>query len=140
MTTPRTPADPFLSSRFWVEINSVTQGYFTECSGLKAEVEITPLKEGGTVAITHYMMGPTKWGNIVLKRGWVDSNYLWDWFCKIASGKLDKRPVSIIQFENKGTSASNGYYRWNLTNAFPVKWSGPDWRVDGGGVAVETIQ
>ena len=48
--------------------------------------------------------------------------------------------MSIIQFENKGTSASNGYYRWNLTNAFPVKWSGPDWRVDGGGVAVETIQ
>jgi phage tail-like protein len=31
-------------------------------------------------------------------------------------------------------------WRWNFSQAYPVKWMGPDFKADGNSVAIETLE
>ncbi|MBX6771396.1 MAG: phage tail protein [Chloroflexi bacterium] len=133
-------ADPYYAAKFWVEIQGITQAYFTECSGLTAETEIQEYAEGGLNDFVHKLPGRTKFSNVVLKRGWVDSDDLWKWYSQVIAGKIQPQNVSIILYENTVNSPGPEKARWNLINAFPVKWQGPEFRADGTAVLVETLE
>lgn len=135
-----TIADPFLSAKFWIEIGGITEGYFTECSGLNVETEVLEYAEGGLNDHVHKLPGRTKFSNVVLKRGWVESDDLWKWYSKIISGQIQTQSVSIILFENKVAGQTSPKARWDLAQAYPVKWQGPEFRADSNGVAVETLE
>jgi phage tail-like protein len=132
--------DPFVTAQFWVEIDGIAQACFTECSGLYAETEITEYAEGGLNDYVHKLPGRTKYTNVTLKRGWVTSDDLWNWYSKIIGGQIETRSVSIILFDNRVSSPANEQVRWSLTQAFPVKWQGPEFRADGNAVVVETLE
>ena len=61
--------DPYLGFHFRVEIEGLVAGGFSEVSGLQAEVETEDFKEGGANGFTHKLRKPTKYPNLVLKRG-----------------------------------------------------------------------
>ena len=132
--------DPFIVSKFWIEIGGITEAYFTECSGLSVETEVQEYAEGGLNDHVHKLPGRSKFGNITLKRGWAETDELWRWYAKIVLGKIERRPVSIIMFENKSQNAGQPKARWDLQDAFPVKWQGPDFRSDGNSTAIETLE
>ena len=131
--------DPYLGYKFWVEIEGITEAVFRECTGLSVETEVVEHAEGGVNDRVHKLPGRTKFSNITLKRGWVQSDELWKWYSRIIAGTIDRRPVSIILFENRSINPSDQVCRWNLDNAFPVKWQGPEFRSDGNGIAIETL-
>jgi phage tail-like protein len=124
------------SCRFYVEISGVTQAVFTEVSGLSLEVATEDVEEGGHNAFVHRMPGRCKVGNLVLKRGMTKSNDLLKWHMQFASGKVERRHVSVIVYNPDGSESM----RWNFTNAFPVKWTGPQFKADDTGTAIESME
>jgi phage tail-like protein len=128
--------DPYLGARFFVEIDGVDQGGFTECTGLQAEVEVTDYQEGGNNGYVHKLVGRTKFTNVVLKRGVTDSSDLWDWFQSVSRGEIERKDVSVVLYN----SVQEEVRRWNLREAFPAKWVGPAFNATTPAVAIETLE
>ncbi len=133
-------ADPFFAAKFWVEIAGLTSAYFTECSGLSAETEVTEYAEGGLNDYVHKLPTRTRYTNITLRRGWVETDDLWQWYSSVIAGQIQTKPVSIILYENKVEGTAQPKARWDLIQAYPVKWQGPEFRSDGNAIAVETLE
>ena len=128
--------DPYLGARFFVEIEGVDQGGFTECTGLQAEVEVTDYQEGGNNGYIHKMAGRTKFTTVVLKRGVTDSTDLWDWFQRVSRGQIERKDVSVVLYNSEQEEVR----RWNLREAFPSKWVGPGFNATTPAVAIESLE
>ena len=50
------------------------------------------------------------------------------------------RDCSIVMCANDGQNPAEERFRLNVSQAFPVKWQGPDLRVETNGTAVETLE
>jgi phage tail-like protein len=130
------PADPIAKFRFGVEIQGVVAGWFTECSELSMEREVTPYREGGVNDYVHQLPNRVSYSRITLKRGMAD-NVLWDWFQKgLYDGQVELHNISIVLYDGDRAEAK----RWNLANAYPVKWAGSDLEGDSDQAAVETLE
>lgn len=130
------PEKAHQSCRFYVEIEGVTHAVFTEVSGLSLEVATEDVEEGGRNGFVHRMPGRCKIGNLVLKRGMTKSNELLKWNLDMSQGKLKPRHVSVIVYNPDGSESM----RWNFTNAYPVKWTGPQFKADDTGTAIESME
>jgi len=134
--------DPFPTFKFHVEIGSLIEAAFMECTGLEMSTEVFEYQEGGANDFVHKFPGKTRVSNVILKRGFVLSNELFSWYKemedKMRSGKpLDFRQVSITLY----TTVEQGkVVRWTLDKAFPVRWVGPSFRTDEAALAVETLE
>lgn len=129
--------DPALSYRFTVEMDGIQEALFTECEGLKLEREVIEYKEGGTNGYIHKFPGRIKQENIRLRRGVVFSPALWEWFkFGILTGRTKRRNLSIIV----GDSAKKVVQRWDVLSAWPVKYEGPELKVDSVQAALELIE
>lgn len=134
--------DPFATFKFHVEIGSITEAAFTECSGLEMSTEVFEYQEGGENEFVHKFPGRTKVSNITLKHGFTTSNELFTWYkemesCLQKGKKFNFRSVTITLY----SSAEMGVLmRWTLDRAFPVKWVGPSFKSDEAAVAVESIE
>lgn len=127
--------DPVAELRFGVEIEGLVVGWFTECSGLSIEREVHPYKEGGLSAYVHQLPGRVKSADITLKQGLAD-RALWQWFRQgLHDLQVERRNVSVILYGVDQAESD----RWDLTDAFPLKWSGPDLKADNNQVAVEAL-
>ncbi len=133
MTQPGTPVDPYLAFRFSLQIAGVEHAFFTECTGLSGTVEVHEYKEGGLNTYSHKLPGRTTYSNVTLKRGMTDSTVMYDWFARVATAtnkSSQLKAVSIIQYN----ALREVVRRYDLTDAFPVKWVGP--RLESGNSAV----
>lgn len=137
---PATRTDPLAGLRYGVEIQGVISGWFTECNGLSLKRGTLPHKEGGVNDRVHYLPGRVEQSNITLKRGMIsgeNASKLWDWFnAGLYDCKVERHNISIILYSSDLTEVR----RWNLTDAYPVKWSGPDFKSDSNQVAIETLE
>ena len=133
------PDDPMTGFQFSVEVDGIENAYFTECSGLSGQVEVFEYKEGGLNTYSHKLPGRTTYGNIQLKRGIAGTSAMWTWFTNIVTA-ADKssylKSVSITQYQADGTVVQ----RWNLANAYPVKWTGPKFDTSSSAVTVEEFE
>jgi phage tail-like protein len=129
---------PLQSGRFLVEIGSEVVANFQECTGLTVEVEVQEYVEGGNNEFVHKLPGRMKYTNITLKRGISDNPQFATWRPKIEGGKISVEPknLSIILFNHAGETVK----RWEVTDAYPVKWTGPDMRASSMEVAIETLE
>jgi phage tail-like protein len=110
---------------------------FTEVNGLQVETEVMEYKEGGNNGFIHRLPGRTKVGNITLKRGMTRSNEFFTWYLGIAFGrKIIRRNLSIVMYDTLGKEVM----RWDFINAYPVKWTGPQFNAGGSASAVETVE
>ena len=112
---------------------------FSELSGLQTHTDVFEYQEGGLNSYTHRLPGRTSYGNITLKWGATDSTALWDWYSDLIQSsktKPQKKRMSIIHFNEE----HNEFRRWNLTGAFPVKWTGPSFASAQSQVAIESLE
>lgn len=128
--------DPYLGNRFQVEIDGIVEAGFSECSGLVIETEVEDRREGGLNGYAHRLPKGSRFVNLVLKRGLTDSDQLWKWHQDVVAGKVERRSVSVVLLDSLGEER----WRWNLRDAFPAKWVGPELKSDGSVVAVETLE
>jgi len=118
--------DPLVSFNFEVKIEGKLSGYFTECSGLGSESEVTEHKivgQGDREAVRK-IPGRLKWGDITLKRG-ITANM--DGTAR-ANG-------SIIMYDQAGTAVA----QWDFSAGWPSKVTGPSVQADSSAVGVEEM-
>jgi phage tail-like protein len=134
--------DPFATFKFHVEIGSIIEAAFTECSGLEMSTDVFEYQEGGENQFVHKFPGRTKVANIILKRGFATSNELYKWYknmeeCLRRGKKFDYRQVTITLYSSVEQGSKS---RWTLNKAFPVRWAGPTFNSGEAAVAIETLE
>jgi phage tail-like protein len=129
-----TRVDPYGNFNFLVEISGTTLAGFSECTGLSSEVGVIEYREGGDTRVRK-LPGLGKFGDVTLKRGVVNNNELQNWHRNILNGVPDRRNVSIVLLDNQRQPV----VRWNVSDAFPRKWEGPDLNAKANDVAIEAL-
>lgn len=136
MASEGSRSDPFLAFRFEVNLAGLPAGGFSDCSGLASETEITEYPEGGRNDAVHKLIGRSKQANLVLKRGIAD-RLLWDWYSDLTQGLIVTRHGTLVIRSPDGGSA---VAEWEFSDAFPIKWTGPELNAGQSAVAVETLE
>lgn len=123
--------------RFLVDIGN-GQAVFSECTLPSLEVEVTEQKEGGYNTGVHLLPGPVKAGRLTLKRGLTKSSELLKWYGQVASGDVKKATcnVTLTMLDQE----LNPVLRMSFVNAYPVKWSGPTFRLSDSTIAIESLE
>jgi phage tail-like protein len=120
---------------FELDIQGQAVGYFTEVTGLSAEVETLTYSEGGMNEFQHKLPTRVKYPNLVLKRGMTTKAELQQWFQK-SHTQAQRTGIRLSMLDNAGTRIRT----WSFVNAFPVKWTGPNFNVSQSALAVEQIE
>jgi phage tail-like protein len=96
---------------------------FQEISGIKVEYETVTVAEGGENRFEHRLPTPTKYSNLVLKRGVVvETSRLSQWVGESLGSTL-ARPIRprqlMVTLRNENFEP---LITWTFTNAYPVRW------------------
>ena len=129
-------AEAYGNSRFYVEIGGMPQAVFTEVSGLQLEMTTTDCEEGGVNGFIRRLPGRMRVGNLTLKRGMSNSDEFFKWCMDAVQGKITRQHVTVRAFDAEG----NPLAAWNFENAFPVKWTGPQFTSATSALAIETLE
>jgi phage tail-like protein len=128
--------DPTPKYRFVVMLQGKVVAQFTDCSGLTVERDVVARPEGGVNDYVPQLPGAVKYSKVTLKRGLAD-NALWDWFKQgFHDGKVDRRNVTIVLYHPDGSEAR----RWDMTEAYPTRWTGPAFQADSNQVGAESLE
>ncbi len=141
---PNRRFDPLQSFCF-----SVTLDFFPDAgavafcksvSGLKAEREVIPFKEGGNNRFTHKLVGPANHPNIVLKRGFVASGtsqvFATTFFQKLKEDTVGRFGGTIVQL---GPDLQPRW-EWKFKDGWICKWEGPDLDASKSELSFESIE
>src|SRR5918993_1059053 len=120
---------------FAVNIEEKMLGAFREVSGLDVELEVVDFSEG-TGGATRKVPGRTKYGNIVLKRGFTGDMQLHNWFTEFSETPTKRWAGDIVMTDHM----HNEVARWNFINAWPSKVAGPQLNRDHNDVPIESIE
>jgi phage tail-like protein len=132
-----TRIDPFRAFNFRVEIDNLTVGSFSECSGLSSDGDAVDYREGTDIPLNvRKLVGLRKYANVVLKRGYTQNRELWDWYTNIVNGIPDRRNGTIILMDEE----RNDVMRWNIENAWINKIEAPTFKANGNEVAMESVE
>lgn len=131
-----TRVDPYRGFNFLVEVDGMAQAGFQECTGLDTQTAPVEYREGRDPAHVRKLTGLNTYSPITLKRGITDSDELWKWRMTAVDGKTERKNGSIVLLDEKGQEK----LRWNFTEAWPSKWTGPSFNSTGNAVAVETLE
>jgi phage tail-like protein len=128
----------FRAFQFLVEIDGISQARFQEVGGLDATTDVIEYREGGDNLGTRKLPGQTKHSNLSLKRGYTADTQLWKWYEDVMTGRTEaiRRNVSVIQLDMAGQEV----LRWNLYQAFPIKYTAPAFNAKGNDLAIETLE
>ena len=128
---------PYRNFRFRLEIDGLDAGGFSEVSGFDATFDVVEYRAGDDPAITPTKLpGLIKYGNITLKWGSSETMVLYDWLIDITEGTIEKKTVTLTALDETGAPAAS----WRCINAWPVKYTAPDFNGTSSEVAVETIE
>jgi len=123
------------TSRFIVSVGEVAQAAFTECTLPVIEWEMEEVKEGGLNTYTHQLPGRRKSARLTLKNG-VGAKKLVEWYMQNMQEELKRKNITISLRDSK----KNEVVSWTLTDALPVKWTGPQLKPDDNSIAIQTLE
>jgi phage tail-like protein len=128
--------DPYRKFRYRVELEGITQAGFSEVSGFDASVDIVEYREGNQVITPRKLPGLAKYGNITLKWGVTDSMDMYNWLQDCVQGKVTRKTVTIIAINEAGADVAT----WKVIEAWPTKYTAPDFNATASEVAVESLE
>jgi phage tail-like protein len=131
-----TYVDPYRAFNFKIEIGGITEGHFTEVTGLGAKVTPISYREAGNAQVVHYVPGRVEYSEITLRYGVTRSRELFDWFKTGVAGHVQRKNLSIVLFDADGTTE---VMRWNLINAWATEWCGALLDAHSQEVAIESL-
>lgn len=135
---PRRATDPYASFNFLLEIDGIAKAGFSEVTGLNAETNVIEYREGGDATNTmRKLPGLEKYGNVTLKRGVSADPELFKWHKAVMDGDIVRDEAMSIVLLNEKREES---VRWNLRQAWPAKWVGPDLKAGANEIAIESLK
>jgi phage tail-like protein len=138
MSDAKTHDQDFQGSFFALEIDSLTLGWFTGCSGMSMEFDVTTYKEtNGKKVIERKRPGKPKYSEITLKRGFTTNTVIRDWFKEVidATKETPYKTASIVIYDRQQQEAA----RFNLETCWPSKLSVSDLSAGSDDVMVEEL-
>jgi phage tail-like protein len=132
---PASTKEPVGELRYRVEIPGLAIGEFTEVTGLQVEYEVMEYGEGGNNEFTYKIRGRRKYPNLVLKRGVTNEDGLLRWFMKYQSRR--ERPTVTLSLIGPDAKPVRS---WAFSEAYPIKWQGPNLKAGSNGLATETLE
>jgi phage tail-like protein len=128
--------DPLGNYNYRVELDGIQVGGFSEASGLESSIESIEYREGGENTTVRKLPGKTTYTDIGLRRGITEGdNALSEWHREAAEGTISRRSGSIVVLDRAGQEV----LRYNFFNAWPMKWSPPDFNATANEVAIEEL-
>lgn len=116
---------------------------FQEVSGLEFETQVIEYRHGDDeVFFPKKMAGLMKTPNLVCKKGvFQDDEECLELFKQIVEEKTyytqdDRFDITVSLLDEQGEAVMS----WDLTNCFPIKYSGTDLKSDANEVAIESIE
>lgn len=143
MATERKDGRPYAQFNFLVDIKDIVtadsiQGGFQEVSGLGMEVSVAEYRPGNAADNTPLKVTTTyKVPDITLKRGLIGALDLYKWLDSIRNGKQDQLKTVTISLRTEDRTAVA--MTWKLTNARPIKYTGPSLNGKGTDLAIEEL-
>jgi phage tail-like protein len=128
--------DPFMSYNFVVELEGMIVGGFSEVSGLESQIETEDYREGGVNNYVHHFPKQTTQSNLVLTKGIAGIGSLWDWYYNATQGIIQRKNGTIMMLNQQQIPVM----WWNFYNAYPTKWTGPQFNASSENVAVEAVE
>ncbi len=119
---------------------------FKEVSGLTAEREFETIIEGGNNDFAYKVpKGPTKYSNLVLKRGLLPAkSQLAKWCLNSNIQSLMNKPIKpkdiSIQLLDAHAGSESPIMTWSLTQAWPIKWEVTGFDAQKSEVVIESIE
>ena len=128
----------FRAFQFIVEIDGISNARFQEVGGIDATTDVVEYREGGDILGVRKLPGQTKHSNLTLKRGYTSDDQLFKWYEDVSTGRTEKirRNVSVVQLDMAGKEVM----RWNLFNAFPVKYTAQAFNAKGNDLSIESLE
>ena len=120
--------------RFVVKVGNEDQAVFTECTLPVLELEAEQVKEGGLNTYVHQLPGRRKAATVSLKNG-VGKSQLVAWYLEVLAGSFSRKPVTVTLYRGNHEPAAT----WSISDAFPLKWTGPQLKTDSNTVAIQTL-
>jgi phage tail-like protein len=133
---PAVRVDPFRGYNFKLEIQGITEGHFTDCTGMGVKLGVIEYGEGGTRAITRKLPGPVRYADVTLSYGVTVSRQLWDWLMSAIEGKVQRKNVSVVLLDPDGVTE---VLRWDLIDAWPCEWRGAPLDALSAQIAIERL-
>ena len=123
----------------WFELKLTARqapiAYFSEVSGLAAEIETMTYNEGGRNDSVHKLPTRMKHPNLVLKRGVTTVKDLQEWLQDSYMGP-SRKEITLTMYNEHLEKLRV----WSFQNAYPVKWTGPQFNSSQNTVATEAIE
>ena len=133
---------PLKKYNYRVQIDNIDVAGFSEVSGFDASVDVIEYREGTeSINSPRKMPGLTKYGNVTLKWGMSESLSFYEWVAGISGGEkaaAEERVQDIVIFlqDDRHNDTAN----WTLVNAWPCKYTAPDFNASSSEVAFESIE
>ena len=132
--------DPLAIGFFKIELEGLEAGSFRKCQGMKTETEVFEYQEGGDNETVRKLLGPTKASNIVLTKGYVADDVLFNWRKKYAESGTDKITRcdgSIVAIAADGKTELK---RWNFKKGWAVRWEMNEFDSATGAASCEILE
>lgn len=127
--------DPVGELRYKVNVQGLSIGRFSECTGIAVEVEVKDYMEGGSNDFVHKLPTRLKYPNLVFKRGVTHEDALLKWFWD-SHNKVQRKELTIELLGPGGGSVRT----WAFVGAYPIKWTGPNLKAGSNAIATETLE
>jgi phage tail-like protein len=136
MSVGRRINDPFSAFLFRVEIRGIVEGFFRECSGLESTIQVVEDPQVGRGQMGK-LPGRVVYANITLRQGLTQSLALYQWHLAAIQGNVQRVNGSVLQV---GPDGARQLARWNFTNGWPSKYTGPSFNSSNNELSVETFE
>lgn len=130
------PLQPYRNFRFKVEVAGLSAGGFSEVTGFDATFDVVEYREGDYEITPMKLPGLMKYGNITLKQGVADNTVIYDWLIRTYNGDIELKTITITLVKEDGSDGP----QWQVINAWPVKYTAPDFNATSSEVAFESIE
>jgi|SRR5207302_825230 len=128
--------DPFSAFLFRVEVRGIVEGFFRECSGLESTIQVIEDPQFGR-GMMGKLPGRIVYANLTLRQGLTPSMTLYQWHLQALQGTIQRVNGSILQV---GPDGQRQLARWNFTNGWPTKYTGPSFNASNNELSIETFE
>jgi phage tail-like protein len=141
-----TVIDPPVSYNFSVRIassdfNKLEDTYFSEISGISAELEVEEKRCGGISDLVFHLPKSTKGSRVTLKRALAPINSdIIKWCFNTINNDITKIVTKEVIISLLDRDTGKPVMTWVFHNAFPVKWSMGDFDAKESRLAIESIE
>ncbi len=129
---------PYRKFNYMVVIDGITRAGFSEVSAADITVEPIEYREGTSKrTVSDKLPGISKFSNVTLKYGMTDNMEFYKWISQLVAGEVVTRKV-VIQLMDENNQ--NVKAQWELEDAWPTKYTAPDFKGTENAVAIESVE